>query len=54
MTVKCKDHLGNKYASITDMCKHYNISVQAYKICAEADTRKIGVICGEKAVRIKI
>ena len=31
MTVKCKDHLGNKYASITDMCKHYNISVQAYK-----------------------
>lgn len=28
---QCTDHLGNTFKSTTDMCKHYNITISAYK-----------------------
>lgn len=31
MIKPCKDHFGNEFESVTALCKHYNISVQAYK-----------------------
>ena len=30
-TKKCKDHLGNKFSSITEMCNYWNISKPTYK-----------------------
>lgn len=30
LNVKCKDHLNNKYDSITQMCAHYNILPDTY------------------------
>ena len=27
---KCKDHLGNEYGSVAQMCKHYGISQPTY------------------------
>ena len=26
----CSDHLGNKFDSITDMCKYWNISISTF------------------------
>ncbi len=31
MSKECKDHLGNVYSSIRDMCKFWNISRGLYK-----------------------
>lgn len=28
--VKYKDHLGNRYDTLEEMCNHYNIRVQTY------------------------
>lgn len=30
MSKKCRDHLGNEYKSISEMCLHYNIDVHTY------------------------
>lgn len=31
MKTECKDHLGNMYSSITDMCRFYKITRSTYK-----------------------
>lgn len=28
---KCQDHLGREYKSLSDMCRHYNITLSAFK-----------------------